>query len=133
MNFSATNHFIKPPHSKLIMDEEFKDINEEENQNNNNENKPIRVRLPRGEEVLGIIEQRHGGNKMMVSCLDGKTRNCRVPGRLKRALWLRPGDVVIIEPWELDKNKGDVIFKYRPNQVAWLRKHGYLKTEKDEF
>lgn len=43
----------------------------------------VRVKLPRGEEVLGIIEQRLGGNKMMVNCLDGKSRICRVPGRLK--------------------------------------------------
>jgi len=114
------------------MDEDFKDINEQENGLTQN-NGPIRVRLPRGEEVIGTIEQRHGGNKMLVLCTDGKERNCRVPGRLKRALWLRPGDVVIIEPWELDKNKGDVIFKYRPNQIAWLKKHNHLKTKKDEF
>lgn len=100
---------------------------------NQNEEKITRVRLPRGEEVIGIIEQRLGGNKMFVNCLDGKKRNCRVPGRLKRALWLRPGDVVIIEPWELDKDRGDVIFKYRTNQVEWLKKKGYLKSEKLEF
>ena len=93
----------------------------------------VRARLPRDKEVIGIIEQRLGGNKMMVNCLDGKTRNCRVPGRLKRALWLRPEDVVIIEPWELDNTKGDVIFKYRKNQIAWLRREGYLKTEVTEF
>lgn len=92
-----------------------------------------RVRLPRKEEVIGIIEQRLGGNKMLVNCLDGKTRNCRVPGRLKRDLWLRPGDVVIIEPWELDKEKGDVIFKYKPNQVEWLKNKGYLKKDTLEF
>src|SRR3989338_3271487 len=89
----------------------------------------IRVRLPRGEELIGIIEQRLGGNKMMVACLDGKSRNCRVPGRLKRELWLRPGDVVIVEPWELDKEKADVIFKYRPGQVDWLRRKGYLEAK----
>ena len=104
------------------------------NSSQNQEPAPVtRVRLPRGEQVLGIIEQRLGGNKMMVSCLDGKSRNCRVPGRLKRALWLRPGDVVIIEFWELDKDKGDVIFKYRPNQIDWLKSNGYLKSEKSEF
>ena len=97
------------------------------------EQKVTRVKLPRGKEVLGIIEQRHGGNKMKVNCLDGKERNCRVPGRLKRKLWLRPNDVVIIEPWEFDDEKGDVLFKYRPNQVAWLRKNNYLKEEKNEF
>ena len=96
--------------------------------------KPLtRVKLPRGKEVLGIVEQRVGGNKMFVNCFDGKTRNCRVPGRLKRRLWLRPGDVIIIEPWELDDNRGDILFKYRPNEIAWLRKNNYLKKEEVEF
>jgi len=101
--------------------------------NNQEEPKIQRARLPRGKEIIGIIEQRFGGNKMNVSCLDGKDRNCRVPGRLKRKLWLRPNDVVIIEPWELDNTRGDVIFKYKPNQIAWLRQNNYLKTEKSEF
>ena len=100
---------------------------------NNEEEKVTRVKLPRGEEVIGIVEQRLGGNKMFVNCLDGKKRNCRVPGRLKRALWLRPGDVVIVEPWELDKDKGDIILKYRQNQIQWLKDKGYLKTESLEF
>ncbi len=95
--------------------------------------KKIRVRLPRGREVIGIIEQRLGGNKMMVKCLDGKSRNCRVPGRLRRKLWLRPNDVVLIEPWELDNNRGDVIFKYNPTAVAWLKRKGYLRTSETEF
>ena len=103
------------------------------NSNNDPEEKVTRVKLPREGEVIGIIEQRLGGNKMMVNCLDGKTRNCRVPGRLRRALWLRPGDVVIIELWEFDKEKGDVIFKYRPNQIEWLKAKGYLKKESLEF
>ncbi|MFA6974258.1 MAG: translation initiation factor eIF-1A [Parcubacteria group bacterium] len=103
------------------------------NQAPEEEQKVTRVRLPRNREVIGIIEQRLGGNKMMVACLDGKTRVCRVPGRLKRDLWLRPNDVVIIELWELDADKGDVIFKYRPAQIDWLKANGYLKQEKNEF
>ena len=106
-----------------------------DNKNNEeNEQQAItRARLPRGEEIIGVIEQRLGGNKMLVNCLDGKKRNCRVPGRLKRKLWLRPDDVVLIELWELDKNKADIIFKYPWNQVAWLRKNGYLAEESKEF
>jgi translation initiation factor 1A len=115
-----------------MVEEEFVDINAEETEEG--EHQAIgRVPLPRGEETIGVIEQRLGGNKMLVNCSDGKVRNSRVPGRLKRKLWLRPGDVVIVEPWELDKNKGDVILKYKPNQVEWLKKNGHLKTEKSEF
>jgi translation initiation factor 1A len=117
-----------------MTEEEFEDTEETEETNENGEQMMIsRAPLPKGEEVIGTVEQRLGGNKMFVVCLDGKTRNCRVPGRLKRKLWLRPGDVVIVEPWELDKDKGDIILKYKPNQIEWLKKKGYLTTEKNEF
>ena len=66
------------------------------------ENVPIRLRRPREGEFIGIIEQRLGGNRMSVKCIDGKTRNCRVPGRFKRSMWLRPRDVVIVKPWPDD-------------------------------
>ena len=127
-------HFrgVKARDEQEKMGEEFEDISEEES-NENGEQIISRAPLPRGEEIIGIVEQRLGGNKMFVACLDGKTRNCRVPGRLKRKLWLRPGDVVIVEPWELNKDKGDIILKYKPNQIEWLKKKGYLSTEKSEF
>lgn len=92
-----------------------------------------RAPLPKQGEVIGIIESRLGGNRMMVNCLDGKNRNCRVPGRLRRRLWLRPNDIVIVQPWELDDTKGDILLKYKPNQIEWLKRKGYLKTEKSEF
>ena len=94
---------------------------------------PVRVKLPRGREVIGIISQRCGGNRMIVSCMDGKNRNCRVPGRKRRGLWLREGDVIIIEPWEFDDDKGDVLFKYNPNQVIKLKQMKLLDTDAGEF
>ncbi len=97
------------------------------------EQQVLRVKLPRGKETLGIIEQRLGGSRMTVRCLDGKKRVCRVPGRLKKRLWLREGDVILVEPWEFGGNeKGDVIHKYRINEVDWLKKKGYLE-EQEEF
>ena len=93
----------------------------------------VRVKLPRGREVIGIITQRCGGSRMIVSCMDGKTRNCRVPGRKRRGLWLREGDAIIIEPWEFDDGKGDVLFKYTINQVTKLKQMGKLTTDESEF
>jgi translation initiation factor 1A len=91
-----------------------------------------RVRLPRGKEVLGVLEQRLGASRMMVKCFDGKTRTCRVPGRMKRKLWLREGDVVLVEPWEHQGDeKGDVIFKYTPTAADWLKRKGFIKIEEE--
>jgi len=94
---------------------------------------PVRVKMPRGREVIGIITQRVGASRMLVSCMDGKTRNCRVPGRLRRSLWLREGDVVIVEPWEFDNDKGDVLFKYSKTAIEKLKRDGLLKTSENEF
>jgi translation initiation factor 1A len=99
-----------------------------------NPDAPVRVKLPRGREVIGIITQRVGAGRMMVSCMDGKTRNCRVPGRLRRELWLREGDVVIVEPWEFDQDeKADILFKYSKAAIEKLKRDGMLKTNANEF
>lgn len=91
-----------------------------------------RIKLPKPPETFGIVEQRLGGSRMTIRCLDGKTRICRIPGRLKRRLWVREGDFVIAEPWELGGDeKGDIIFKYRPAQVSFLKRKGYLKQLED--
>lgn len=92
-----------------------------------------RVRTPRGREVLGVLEQRLGASRMRVRCFDGKMRLCRIPGRMKRKLWVRENDVVLVEPWEIGGNeKGDIVFKYRQNEVAWLERKGLFKRVADQ-
>jgi len=89
-----------------------------------------RVRLPRNKEVIGIVEQRVGANRMIVKCLDTNERNCRIPGSLRRSLWIRPGDAVIVEPWEFEGDKkGDIIFKYTPAAIDWLKRKGFIKED----
>jgi len=91
-----------------------------------------RVKLPRGNQILGVLDSRLGASRCDVRCMDGNNKNCRIPGRLKRRLWVREGDIVLVEPWEFGGDeKGDIIFKYRPNQVKWLENKGYLKKLQD--
>ena len=88
-----------------------------------------RTPAPRGNQVLGLCEQRVGGSRMKVRCIDGKLRICRIPGRLKRSLWVREGDILLIEPWEMGGDaKGDVVYKYKPMQVEFLKRRGLLKA-----
>jgi len=106
------------------------------NQQNNDQQDFVRIKLPKNLESFGVVDQRLGGGRMSIRCLDGKTRICRIPGRLKRKLWVREGDLVIVEPWELGGDaKGDVIFKYKPAQIQFLRTKGYLKKldEMEDF
>ena len=95
-----------------------------------------RIRLPRGAETLGIVDQRLGAGRLRVRCLDGNVRVCRIPGRMKRYLWVRENDIVLIEPWEYSsEGKGDCIYKYRNSQVEWLKRNNFLDelTDSDDF
>ncbi len=93
----------------------------------------VRVRTPRDNEVIGIVEQLLSHAKMYVRCADEKVRNCRIPGRFLRRMWVRPHHVVLVKPWDLEGDKrGDVIYKYSKSQIAWLRNKGFLK-ELEEF
>lgn len=95
-----------------------------------------RIKIPRPPQTFGLVSRLVGGSRMEVNCFDGKTRICRIPGRLRRRLWVRGGDLVIVEPWEFSgETKGDVIFKYTKTQIGWLKNKGYLKQleEFEEF
>lgn len=96
--------------------------------NNAAEESELRTPLPRGRQVLGIVETRLGFGKSRIRCTDGKVRLCKVPGHLKRRLWVRPGDVVLVEPWEIEGDrKGNIVLNYKPNQKQWLERQGHLK------
>ncbi len=114
---------------------DFEEINENLHQQEVSEEPgiPTRVRMPRKGEVIGVITQRLGGNRMHINSTDGKIRNCRVPGRFKRRLWLRPKDIVLITPWPDNDEKGDIIYKYNSSEIIQLRKKGILDTIKEEF
>lgn len=122
---------MKPKYKRVMRDKHGKELTQPEIE----QLEIRRIRLPRGSETMGILDQRLGASRMRVRCLDGKTRVCRVPGRLKRKLWVREGDVLLIQPWEHGgDDKGDVVFKYRPSQVNWLKRSGHLKElEAEEF
>ena len=49
-------------------------------------------------------------------------------------IWVYPGDTVIVKPWEFDADKrGDVVFKYTPAAIQWLKRKGFLKEIEGEF
>ncbi|MEK6894170.1 MAG: translation initiation factor eIF-1A [Nanoarchaeota archaeon] len=113
--------------------EEILDGTQEEPQEEQQPEGFVRARWPKNGEIIGTIVQRYGGNRMEVLTTDGKTRNCRVPGKYKRQLWLRPRDIVLVKLWEFDKDKGDIIYKYKPNEVTQLKKKGLLNSLSQEF
>ena len=92
----------------------------------------VRVRMPKPykREILGVILE-HFGSKLQVKCLDGHTRICRIPGKIRYKLRVRAGDVVLVQKWTVQENeKGDYLYMYKRNQVSQLLRKGMI-TEED--
>jgi len=86
-----------------------------------------RLRMPRETEVFGTVEQLLGASRMLVRCKDDKLRVSRIPGKMRRRIWVREGDIVIVKPWEVQGDKkGDVVWRYTKPQVARLIQQGLL-------
>lgn len=90
------------------------------------EEEVVRVRLPRRGEVFGEIESLSGASRFVVSCKDRKTRTCRIPGRFRKRITIRVGDIVLVSPWDVEDEKGDIVWIYTRTQANWLQKKGYV-------
>ena len=96
---------------------------------NKDEEVIIRVRTPKGNETIGCVLAMLGGGRLQVKCEDGFTRICRIPGKIKKRVWIRPGYLILLKPWDIQKEeRGDVILSYSKAQVAWLKSRGFIKN-----
>jgi len=95
---------------KIISEEEIKDLV-----------------LPVANDVLCITIKLLGFDRVLVKCQNGHERLCRIRGKMKRRVWIRQGDIVLVSPWDFQSDKrGDIIWRYKRNQAEWLRKKGHL-------
>jgi len=88
----------------------------------------IRVKLPnkKEKEQFAQAELMLGSNHIRVRCSDGVTRLGRIKGKIKKRIWIREGDILIVIPWDFQDDKCDIVYRYTTPQVDWLRAHKYL-------
>jgi translation initiation factor 1A len=82
---------------------------------------------PSAGDVLGVVVKLLGFDRILVKCQDGHERLCRIRGKMKRRVWIRDGDVVLVSPWDFQSDKrGDVVWRYTHAQAEALRRKGLL-------
>lgn len=101
----------------------------------NNEEGYVRVRLPKKKEgeLFGIADQLLGASHLKVMCADGKSRMARIPGKMKRKMWIREGDLVILKPWSFQNEKADIVWRYTKTQAGYLSRRRLIPKEIDMF
>ena len=85
------------------------------------------IRLPQEGELFGRVLKILGGEHVMVKCTDGITRRGRIRGKLKRRVWIRDNDIVIIAPWDFKPEvMGDIVWRFTIPQVEWLKDQSHI-------
>ncbi|EQB68236.1 translation initiation factor eIF-1A [Cuniculiplasma divulgatum] len=96
--------------------------------NDDNEENFTRVIVPnkRKGELYGIVEKLSGGSHLSVMCEDGYTRTARIPGKMKKRMWIRENDLVIVKPWQFQTEKADIVYRYTQTQANYLSRNSAL-------
>ena len=88
------------------------------------------IRPPLEGELLAIVIRRLGGDLVEVKCEDGIVRQARIPGKMKKRVWIHPGDIILVAPWEFQQSKADIILKYELKDLNNYVRNGELKQER---
>ena len=88
----------------------------------------VHVRLPKkwNKEQCGLAVLMMGANHIRVRCMDGVIRMGRIKGTMKKRIWIREGDTLIVAPWSFQDAKCDIIYRYLKPQAEWLRRNRYI-------
>lgn len=98
---------------------------------NSSEEGVTRVKFPsrrKGEMFARVIDI-YGNDRMRVFCEDGKHRIGRIRGKIKKRVWIRKGDLVIVNPWDWESEiedklgKAEITWRYRKNEISWLNRN----------
>jgi len=90
------------------------------------------LRLPAEGEVVGLITKLLGNDRAEVKTADGRILRCRIPGKLRKRLWFREGDFVLVAPWDFQASRGDLLWRYTKDEVEELKQRGLLGVLEEE-
>ena len=85
------------------------------------------LRMPDDDEVFAVVTNMLGANRVTVRCADGEERTARIPGRMQKRIWIRQDDVVLVEPWDWQDEKADIVWRYEKQDADQLREEGYIQ------
>ena len=94
-----------------------------------------RLPLPRRSrgEIFAVASQLMGAARIRVLGEDSIPRMGRSTGKMKKKMWIREGDLLVIRPWGFQEGKADILFRYSRTQAQYLSRRQMLPGSMDLF
>jgi len=77
-------------------------------------------------ELFGLVQKMVGARHLLVEVDDNLEMNIRIPGRMKNSQMVRPGDLVVIKPWEFQQGRGDLKSRFSKTESGAIQRAGLL-------
>ena len=89
-----------------------------------------RARTRKAGQLYAVVREMSGGSRMKALCEDGLTRMIRIGGKLKKRMWCRIDDLIIVQPWVIQEDKkADLVYRYLPAQRNWMIRNNKIPEE----
>ena len=87
-----------------------------------------KIRYPKREELemFAVATQLMGTNQVKAMCEDGIERQCRIPGKMRKKVWIRAGDLLIIKLWSFQPKKANIVWRFLGTQMEHIKRKGLL-------
>ncbi|CAK5065570.1 unnamed protein product [Meloidogyne enterolobii] len=77
-------------------------------------------------QAYAQVQKMLGNGRLTAFCFDGKQRLCHIRGKLRKKVWITPGDIILVGLRDYQDEKADVILKYTPDEARILKNVGQL-------
>lgn len=74
------------------------------------------------DQEYGQVTKLLGNCRLEVSCFDGMTRLCHIRGSMRKKVWIKLNDIVLVSLREFENAKADIIYKYEIPEINFLKK-----------
>ncbi|MEM0340053.1 MAG: translation initiation factor eIF-1A [Acidilobaceae archaeon] len=99
------------------------------NQSSEGGNKELPLPSENEGTTLCVVKRIVGAGFAEVICANNEMYMARIPGKMRRKIWIKEGDVVLFMPWGTRDNKGEIVHKYEKSDIKALLELGVLPKE----
>lgn len=99
--------------------------NRRRGKNEGEENKRELIFKEFGQEYAQVMKTLGSGH-LEVQCFDGQKRIAHIRGKLRKKVWINPGDIVLVSLRDFQDSRADIVLKYTPDEARSLKSLGEI-------
>jgi len=78
-----------------------------------------------GQEYARVLKML-GDCRVEAYCFDGANRICTIRGKMRKKVWIRPDDIILVGLRDYQDDKADIIAKYTEDEARKLKANGEI-------